>query len=180
MNESLSLWARKIIRENATQIAENGIVRLKEKENKMTVELNGVPCDATVINVNKFGQLDKILKKEKVKCDFLLLFGSAVGDVAVFVEMKKTIREENKPFRQLRSSKPYLDFLISECSIRCSNALPSLTVYYVIIGEKRPDHLPKERTSPPGVLPDKEFHGIIVHRRVGKQFSLRRLYSMSE
>ena len=115
-----------------------GTVSLREKEKKKTVmkvELVAVPKGAAVINVEKLGELSGVRGQFSSRCDYLVLFRKLGGDVAVFVELKKTLSEGSRGLEQLRRSPPYLEYLRTVCSIHFDGSAESprpLAVHYLL------------------------------------------------
>ena len=120
-------------------------VELKEPK-QMSVRITGIPSSLTAIRMRKINHLP-CLKDGQLKrsCDYLLI-AQMNGDYhAIFIELKKTLTEEEKPKDQLRRSLPLLDYLLSVCKIECGNK-PKLSIKYALIAEKGNERLDKQGT----------------------------------
>ena len=114
------------------------------------IELIGISSPFLAVRMNKLNHLSA-LKPEKDKwnqiCDYLLI-GQANGrDYAIFVELKKTLREEEKPKEQLRRSLPILEYLLSVCAVEYGNGQSNLTIRYVLIAERENTNIYKRRSQ---------------------------------
>ena len=74
-------------------------------------------------------------------CDYLLIGQASDNDYAIFVELKKSLREEtedeDKPKEQLQRSLPILEYLLSVCSVEYDDTGKSnLAIRYVLIAER--------------------------------------------
>ena len=78
-------------------------------------------------------------------CDYLLIGQLGDSDYALFVELKKTLREEDRPKEQLRRSLPILDYLLSVCAVEHGSRSHNLTRRYILIAEQSIDTLNKQR-----------------------------------
>ena len=159
----------------------SGSAMLKEP-GVMNVEVLDVPSGVTVINLNKIGELSGIKGQFRSRCDYLVLFESFGRDMAVFVELKKTIDQGTKGLEQLRRSRPYLAYLRSLCKIEFDSEARNqriVSIRYVLIGSRVTQLLPKQRISDALSLPDKSHHGIVVRRIVGEKMRFDRLVSVS-
>ncbi len=176
---------RCVLEEKAKVPVNEGTVVLREKQKRrvvMQVDMIGVPGDVTVVNIDKIGELSGIRGEFKSRCDYLILFQKANADVAVFVELKKTIAEGSKGLRQLHRSPPYLQYLRTVCSIHCENKVQpsaSVTMRYLLIGEKVSPRLSKQRIRLPHVLPPEGYHDIAVNRMVGNRLHFDSLLQLA-
>lgn len=147
-NVSLSDCLQKILKGNVLENVASGNngVKLKEPGAKMSVQITDIPPLITAIRLRKVSHLS-CLKDGKLKqiCDYLLITQINGNDYALFVELKKTLTEENKPKEQLRRSLPLLDYLLSVCRVECGNA-PKVLIKYAIIAEKFSERLDKQKT----------------------------------
>ena len=127
------------------------ILEERQKNQKDTrIELIGVSPPFLVVRMNKLNHLSA-LKPEKDRwnqiCDYLLIGQSNGRDYAVFVELKKTLREEEKPKEQLRRSLPILDYLLSVCAVEHGGGEHNLTIRYVLIAERENTKIYKRRSQ---------------------------------
>lgn len=147
----------------------DGQVELREP-NVMTVLVAGLPDGATVIDMRKTGPLSGIRDGPwKQSCDYLLVCRTGGGDEVVFVELKRTLSDEQKAKEQLRWSLPYLDHLRSVCRIEYGASPRRVPARYVMIGKKTTPYLAKQRVSGDPALPNVSHHGITIHRLVGSR-----------
>lgn len=150
----------------------NGRTILREK-NVMELEVAEIPSDITIINMRRIGSLSGVKHGEwKQICDFLLLFEEEGKDYAVFVELKKTLYEENKKgMEQLRRSLPFLEYLRSVCEIH-NSAEPAkldIIVRYSLVGNQISQRLDKQHVKAGYPLPSENHSGISVHMFVGER-----------
>ncbi len=173
----LAAQAQRMLAAKAKVAVKEGVAVLREKD-VMTVKLIAVPAGATVINMEKMGSLSGVLDKFLSRSDYLVLFQENGADAAVFVELKKTLREGAKGFEQLRMSLPYLQYLKSLCNIVFEHVgQPShhISVHYVLVGKQVTPRLAKLPVSDPQRLPDENHRGIVVRRIVGERVRFDRL-----
>ena len=111
------------------------------------VELIGVSPPFLAVRMNKLSHLSALQKGEWNQiCDYLLIGQSDGSHYAIFVELKKTLREEEKPKEQLRRSLPILEYLLSACAVEYGSTEKSnLTIRYVLIAEKENSRISKRR-----------------------------------
>ena len=143
----------------------------------MAVRVVGVRHNATVINFDKIGSLSGIKDQHQSKCDHLVLCQSSDSVVAVFVELKKTLKQEGKALEQLRSASPYLSFLteLSRIVGPVTQPLPRISLRHVLLGIRVTPLLDKLRLGDPQVLPDVTHRGITVRRLVGDRLRFSKL-----
>ncbi|MDE2677550.1 MAG: hypothetical protein OXI76_06560 [Gemmatimonadota bacterium] len=147
----------------------DGWVELHEPK-VMTVVVAELPDGATVIDMRKFGSLSGIRNGPwKQSCDYLLVCRTGGIDEVVFVELKRTLSDEEKAKEQLRWSLPYLDHLRSVCRIEYGASPRRVPARYVIIGKRTTPYLAKQRVSGDPVLPNVSYQGITIHRLVGSR-----------
>ena len=179
--DSLAMQVREVLERKAKVPVKGGVALLREKERRRTVmqvELVAVPDGATVINVEKLGELSGVRGEFRSRCDYLVLFCKTGADAAVSVELKKTLQEGSKGLEQLRRSPAYLDYLRTICSIHFDgDAEPSrsMAIRYLLAGERVTELLAMRRVSDPQALRDEEYHGITVGRVVGNRLHFDRL-----
>ena len=102
-------------------------------------------------------------------CDYLIIRRHANRDDAIFVELKRTLSDEEQGKEQLRRSLPYLDYLRSVCRIEYGPTQLSAraATWYVLIGKKISPRLGKQRVSGGHRLSDVRYRDIKVSRFVG-------------
>lgn len=158
-----------IMKDGALVPIEDGRVELREPK-VMTVVVAGLPDGAKVINMRKIGRLSGIRDGPwKQSCDYVLVCRTGGGDEAVFVELKRTLSDEEKAKEQLRWSLPYFDHLRSVCRIEYGASPRRIPARYVMIGKRTTPYLAKQRVSGDPALPDVSHQGIKIHRLVGSR-----------
>lgn len=156
-----------IMKDHALVPVEDGRVELREP-NVMTVVVAGLPDGSTVINMRKIGRLSGIRDGPwKQSCDYLLLCRTGGVDEVVFVELKRTLSDEERAKEQLRWSLPYFDHLRSVCRIEHGASPRRVPARYVMIGKRTTPYLAKQRVSGGHALPNVAHGGITVRRLVG-------------
>ena len=180
----LAVRVREVLEQKARVSVNSGVALLTENQKKRTVmrvELVAVPEAATVINVEKIGEMSGVRGRFRSRCDYLVLFRSEETEAAVFVELKKTLLNGNRGLEQLRRSPPYLEYLRTICSIHFDDNVEAprrLAIRYLLVGERTTERLAKSRVSDPQTLPDEEHRGITVGRVVGKRLHFDRLRTL--
>ena len=141
--------------------APRGSVTLQDSQSNMEVKLIRVPMPFLTIPMShepirgKRTNLDPshlpaLQDRGDLKkiCDYLLIGQSDGNDYAIFVELKKTLREEeDKPNEQLRRSLPILDYLLSVCAVEHGSGEHNLTIGYILIAEQEINMLNKQRVQ---------------------------------
>lgn len=98
---------------------------------------------------------------------------------AVFVELKKTQTEEEKPREQLRRSLPLLEYLRSLWEIESEIPLGEhgLSIHYSILFERASPRLAKQTVRADPTLPvsEEEYKGLTVRTFVGTSVPLATL-----
>ena len=155
-------------------------VRLHEREAKMTVDVTGVRWRATTIHVDRIGGLSGLdLGDWNQKCDYLMVIDKGTTYCAAFIELKKTLNDEDpKPREQLRRSLPFLEYLRWLCCIHYEDAAPAdIEVRYAVIGERGQLRLDKQAVKAKPVQPvwTKPHHGISVSAFLGPAVPLSAL-----
>lgn len=135
------------------------------------VELIGVSTPFLAIRMRKLSHLSALREGDwRQICDYLLIGQSNGSDCAIFVELKKTLREEEKPKEQLRRSLPILEYLLSVCAVERGNSGKfNLTPRYILIAEKLSERLSKQpsRGGQGGRWEQKVYKSIEVTTFVG-------------
>ena len=146
------------------------------EDNVMKVEMADVPSHLTAVDMRRIGCLSGLKNGNwKQICDYLLVFNQGHKDYAIFVELKKTLDEENKAKgkEQLRRSLPYLEYLRSVCEIQydSKSTRQKINVQYSLIGEKASPSLDKRPVRAGNPLPSENHNGISVDMFVGERFN---------
>ena len=141
--------------------APRGSVTLQDSQSDMEVKLIRVPMPFLAIPMSSEpirgkrtnldpSHLPALQDRGDLKkiCDYLLIGQSDDSDYAIFVELKKTLREEEeRPKEQLRRSLPILDYLLSVCAVEHGSGEHNLTIRYILIAEQSIDTLNKQRVQ---------------------------------
>ena len=141
--------------------APRGSVTLQDSQSDMEVRLIRVPMPFLAIPMShepirgKRTNLDPshlpaLQDRGDLKkiCDYLLIGQLDGNDYAIFVELKRTLREEeDKPKEQLRRSLPILDYLLSVCTVEYGSGEHNLTMRYILIAEQSINTLNKQRVQ---------------------------------
>ncbi len=152
---------------------------LEEPQNRMTVTVKDVPGPVVVLRPEAIGQWRVLTQGDRRGwekcCDYLLLGRYEEKDYAIFMEMKRTIPDDegNKQLRWAPLLLHYLEsaFNIDQHPIRCES---NRIVKYFLMGEK---YKGKFFTSyvPGAVIQDQLFYGITVNFSLRKEVLLREL-----
>lgn len=112
----------------------------------MSIDVTGVRLRATTIHIDSLGGLSGLSQGDwNQRCDYLMVVDRGGTYRAVFIELKKTLTEEEKPLEQLRHSLPFLDYLRSLCRIHFEDgAPPEVEARYSVIGERGQLRLDKQ------------------------------------
>ena len=101
---------------------ESGGISLWERSARMRVEIVGLPWPRAVVRIERTGHLPGLRNGPwKRICDYLLIFEIGNDVHAVFVELKKTSTNEQRPKEQLRRSLPILEYH-THTHVQCSHA----------------------------------------------------------
>ena len=115
-------------------------LREKKREVDMRVKVVGLPAGFIAIRIEKVGHTSKISDGSwKQICDYLLVVESGDRTHAVFVELKKTKTEEEKPREQLRRSLPLLEYLRSVWEIESRTVFNEHGVSHTLFDSVRAD-----------------------------------------
>ena len=151
------------------------------EDNAMKVEMADVPSHLTAVDMRRIGCLSGLKNGNwKQICDYLLVFNQGHKDCAIFVELKKTLDEENKAKgkEQLRRSLPYLEYLRSVCEIQydSKSTRQKINVQYSLIGEKASPSLDKQHVKPVGRLPAEIYKDISTSVFVRERINFNELW----
>ena len=168
-----------ILKEDRLEPAKEGDgVSLRERKgSKMQVEIVGAPRRRAVVRIERTGHLPGLRDGPwKRVCDYLLIFETKNDVHAVFVELKKTFRNEQKPKEQLRRSLPILEYLRTACRIEHGSALnePPVTVSYLMICERGDMRLDKQpvRADPAARIHEETYENITIRTFIGSSAPL--------
>lgn len=155
---------------------------LQEKESGMKVEITGFSCSVAAIGMGtKLNHLSALKSPCNQICDYLLIFELEGKDHAIFIELKKTLRGDNRPKDQLLRSLPLLKYLQTVCEINSGfgqNKM-ELSIGYCLIGEKRSPYLDKQPVHPKADLWEAErYKGIGIRSSVAPKIPLVSLVSV--
>ena len=157
------------------------ILREPDKNSNMKVEVAVQSAPVTAIRLRKFSHFSALRDGSwKQLCDYLLIVKSDDGMYAVFIEMKKTFTEEEKPREQLRRSPPFLEYLLSVCKIEDSSIERRLlTTKYVIIAEKSGEKIDKQsvKIKPSRMTEKEQYKGIDIKSFITPRLTLAALTS---
>ena len=143
----------------------------------MEVEITQTPPEAVTTDLRKIGKLSGLEEGPwKKLCDYLIVFRSGNENIAILIELKKTLNDDNKGQQQLRRSLPLLKYLHSICCIEFNaTGSETLTVRYFLIGKKYSQRFDKQPVKP-GLKIDKEnYKNIEVYTFVGDRISFDKL-----
>ena len=167
-------------------------VELFEKNSNvdMTLRIEEVPESVVIISPEDAKKWELYCgnkpKNWMKRCDYLLIGKTDGGYFAIFVELKKTLREENDPkheengYAQLRWSQPLFHYLLSVFNIDNGTDLSrsEFSIKYWQIGEKPSrDHVksPVYLDGDEELSFDGEYKGLTIHNRVTPFISLQEL-----
>lgn len=118
--------------------SDDGTIVLREKK-VMSIKVNETPLQIAAINLHRIGSLSGVRGGEwKQACDYLLICDEESRDLAVFIELKKTIYGDGKPEEQLRWSLPVYKYLCAIYEIHSGQKFKDTGTKLLnfIIGEK--------------------------------------------
>ena len=160
---------------------DQGEIRLKERQARMTTTLLGVTPGTTALRLEKVGHIGNLSHDSGLDilrvCDYALIEDRGETCETTLVEMKKTLRDTQAAFEQLRRSKPIVDYLLSVCSVELQRTWDH-TIKYILIAEREQERLDKRRmrgTSRPEIHKDIE-----VTVAVGTHLHLRTVVGRNE
>ena len=169
-----------------SMLAENALISYESSsEVVLTAEVTELvvtqmPSDVSVVDMDTVGHLPGVRRGVlKWICDFLLVSRSDGADLAVFIELKKTLREDRKGMEKLRRSLPILKYLDSSCRIHHNNQnrnRHSPQVRYFLIGQKNCLRLDKQRLRPRPFVQTEKYKDIEVHTFLGGRIRFDQLF----
>lgn len=131
---------------------EGDTIFLEEKDDNvdMTVEIVGVPETVVIVLPQEVEHLQCLARKGlKYICDYLLLFQSDDRYYAIFVELKKTLTDEDKPREQLRRTLPLLRYILSVFNVDSGSMLSEskFIMNYFLFGQQPNPNWDKQRVN---------------------------------
>lgn len=171
-----------ILKQNLLKLeGEGGSISLQEESAEMCVRVAPLPVPAAVIRIDRAGHLPGLREGRPWTriCDYLLVF--EIGNVshAVFVELKKTWTDKQRPKEQLRRSLPILEYLRSACRIehRSASSESPVTVSYLLVCEKGSTRLDKQpvRADPAARIREETYEDITIRTFIGTSLPLAAL-----
>ena len=147
-------------------------LREKKRDVDMRVNVFGLPAAFIAIRTERIGHASKVSDGSwKQICDFLLVTESGDRTHAVFVELKKTQTEEEKPREQLRRSLPLLEYLRSLWETEAETRLgdQGISIHYSILFERASPRLAKQevRADPTRPVSEEEYKGLTIRTFFG-------------
>lgn len=155
-------------------------LREKKRDVNMRVKVFGLPAAFIAIRTERIGHASKVNDGSwKQICDYLLVTESGDRTHAVFVELKKTQTEEEKPREQLRRSLPLLAYLRSLWEIESETQLgeQGVLMHYSILFERASTRLAKQpvRADPTRPASEEEYKGLTIKTFIGTSVPLASL-----
>ena len=138
----------------------------------MEVSVPGTPSGVIALSIGKIGRFSGIKDGEWAQiCDYLVIGTVRGRDLAIFVELKKTLGQDNKKkgMEQLRRSLPILEYLYSVFRIQFDvpHHRQKITVRYCLIGERNSPKLDKQPVRARPSMPPEKYKDIVVRTFVG-------------
>ena len=160
----------------------NGNIELQESDSHMKVAIIAPTSSATFVCIDpKFHKFHLPVLRDgpwKQICDYLVVFEAAGQHHAVFIELKKTLRDDAmyRPKNQLLRSLPILKYLQSLCEINSEPGQKDtscLSIHYCLIGEKYHARFDKQPIrGPKSIWEIQKYRDIVIKSSVSPQFSL--------
>ena len=183
---------REILEDKVLVSLTNGSMILQEK-GVMKVEVVGIPSGVTAIDIDQLagerGKSDSLPSVKdgpwKQHCDYLLVCEDENGEAAIFVELKKTLKQREKGMEQLRRSLPLLEYLCSICRIH-QNMQPDdsrVDARYILIRDAvsrtrdADSRIDKQPVRPGRTLSTESYKNITVNIFVGPKVGFHLLRS---
>lgn len=165
------------------------VVELTEKAKggaDMRVEIVGLPAIVIAIRMTNVGRHDKrgslagvghatSLRDGEWKqiCDYLLAVEASERIQVVFVELKTTYSEEDKPGEQLRRSLPLLKYLQSILEIQWGTQLDerSIAIHYSVLFKQTSSRLAKQSVKAGPIKPKSKwiYKGMTIRNFIGRR-----------
>ena len=158
-----------------------GSISLQEESAEMCVKVPPLPAPGAARRIEGVGHLPGLREGRSWTriCDYLLVFETGKASHAVFVELKKTWTDDQRPKEQLRRSLPILEYLRSACRIEHGSASieSSVTVSYLLICERGSMRLDKQpvRAGPAAGTRKQTYENITIRTFIGTSLPLAAL-----
>lgn len=150
---------------------------LRER-NVMQVQVTGLATDSLVLRMEKISLSGIKDGRWKQSCDYAIVSPGQDFDRVLFIELKRTLTDEEKGLEQLLWSLPRFEHLRSVCRIVCGSGTEQARMRYALLaarGNPRLDKQPIKRKRSPRT---KQHKGIEVALHiVGKHESFDRLWA---
>ena len=138
----------------------------------MKVTVAGLPAGSGVLSMREVDHPGWVEGLDyRRKCDFLI-FMRWQGEVAiVLVELKKKIGGDTKAFRQLRRTRPIVDYCVAMAAPD-ETGFQESSCWYVVIAERADERFDKQRlrVPPSGPAWERDFEGrrmkVFLDRRI--------------
>ena len=145
----------------------------------MEVEITQMPPEAVTTDLRKIGELSGVGKGPwRQLCDYLIVFRNGNENIAILIELKKSLKDDNKGQEQLRRSLPLLKYLHFICRIEFgAKEHETLTVKYFLIGQKNNSRLDKRPVRPDLEIEKEHYKNIDVYTFAGNRISFDKLIS---
>lgn len=149
MSSSLGACLKKILEERCI-LPLNGTddtIKLRDRASGMQVELmlNGSSASITTIRMNTMSHLSRLRQGRWNKiCDFLVIAQYRTKSYAIFVELKRTFRDDDVPKEQLRRTAPLWEYLRAVCRVEEQDPLPKTEEIYIAVFENVSDRFNKQ------------------------------------
>ena len=158
----------------------DGSIILEERQAKMKVVVAQAPSSVVAIDVKRLNHLSMLLDGECRRiCDYLLIADLGGNMHACFVELKKTLNDEEGHREQLRRSLPIFSYLISVCQVECQGIgwRSEIAIKYNLIAGKLNSRLDKQRVKRGSSdWPQVEcYKDIVVQKFVGARIAFSKL-----
>ena len=150
----------------------DGTICLEEADASMEVDILSPPPCILIVDIEKLGHLARLKINETQRiCDYLLISEINGCICVIFVELKKTLTNEERGKDQLRRSLPIFKYLTSVLEVHYERILSStsISLNYILIAEKLHPRLDKQpvKASPEHWPQEEEYKGIIVKKILG-------------
>lgn len=176
---TLHTQLERILKEEVCQVSADmdDRILLQEKAAKMRVEVVGLSAPITTIRMGRKLNHLSALKDGPLKriCDYLLIVQMKDTYHAIFIELKKTLSQEEDPAEQLLRSRPLLEYLLSVCDIEDSKSVLRPEMNYVVVYEKINLNKPHMIPNLSGKIDEIQYKSINIKRFQGTRVILNDL-----
>lgn len=140
----------------------NGCVELKES-GVMKIRVSGLREDAIAVQLGSIGSFSNVKNGPwKRKCDYLILAPYDKEVRILFVELKRTLRQDSRAFDQLHRSLPLLKYICSLCRIEHGDDICRGPVHHALVASRISQRLDKQRVKAGGSLQAKTYEDIVI------------------